>query len=102
MSQLWKYDTFPDTDSNVSSCALLYVCEGSAPISACFVVTSISLSQREYHSKSLGLIVRVCVYAIVSVSARTQGRKTDAHIASRLYKLFRCAQSSPYYKTKRY
>lgn len=61
MSQLWKYDTLPDTDTNVSLCALLYICEGRPPISACFVVTSISRSQREYHSKSLALNVRVCV-----------------------------------------
>lgn len=101
MSQLWKYDTLPDTDTNVSLCAVLYICEGRAPISACFVVTSIPRSQREYHSKSLALNVRVCVYACVS-QRRTQRRPTDAHTGSRLYKLFQCAQSSPHYKTKRY
>lgn len=82
MSQLWKYDTFPDTDSNVSSCALLYVCEGSAPISACFVVTSISLSQREYHSKSLGLIVRVCVCDCVSQRTHTRKENGRTHSQS--------------------
>lgn len=77
MSQLWKYDTFPDAETNVSLCALLYVCEGSAPISACFVVTSISLSQREYHSKSVGLIVRVCVRQ--SAHTHKEGERTHTH-----------------------
>lgn len=76
MSQLWRYDTFPDTDTNVSVCALLYVCEGRAPISACFVVTSISLSQREYHSKShaLNVCVCVCLFQSATHTKKANGR----------------------------
>lgn len=75
MSQLWKYDTLPDTDTNVSLCAVLYICEGRPPISACFVVTSISRSQREYHSKSRSQCSCVCMRVSVS-DAHKEGQRT--------------------------
>lgn len=103
MSQLWKYDTLPDTDTNVSLCALLYIHTyvwGVHPYLLA-LLWLVYRALRENTTQNLSLSMFVCVYACVS-QRRTQRRPTDAHTGSRLYKLFQCAQSSPHYKTKRY